>query len=689
MRRPIVISITFSFFLALTCFPVAGSPPAGVRPPSRSRDAAILPGGRIIAPQGEQVPTASGPVGLAISPSGKSLVSANMGQGSFSLTILEKTAKWEVRQIPLEKADSGNGFVFSSGIVLANEHTAFVSEGASGRVAAIDLEFGGLRRAIDLNQGQFVGSSAGNLAFDRQREILYVADRANSRIVIADARSHRLLGSFMLAGQPVSLALSADRRTLYIAGTKSVTVAAVSDTAHPVVNRVIPAVEGIADIIAAGSRLYALNRNSDSILVIDPASGRIEREIPIRIPGLEQFRGILPTALAFDEKTGWLLVTEAGINAIGVIDANAGTVLGHIPAGWHPSGILIDRGTVYVANMRGQGGREGSISIYPLPSRGELPQYTEFVMRSGGFLPAIQQPAKIPEGIRNVVLIVKGARSYDEILGDETRAANGPVVGAPKLAHLGGQGYADGEHKRLSLQQVNITPNQHAIARHWAFSDNFYANSDPFWDSAAFWEHLSGHGVSFFKYAENASTNPTDTERASRFIAAMEEKFAKTGSSLPQLVYIALPNDSISRAQPERGYPYPESGAADNDYAVGLILEYLSRSPWRKQMAVFVTQQSGNGIDHLDPRRIALLAASPWVKRNHVFHQNADFAALVKVICAIFRVPNLDLSDVTAADLSGVFTTEPDFSPYQAAAVDSRIYDPAKSASKKAGSIGQ
>ena len=77
-----------------------------------------------------------------------------------------------------------------------------------------------------------------------------------------------------------------------------------------------------------------------------------------------------------------------------------------------------------------------------------------------------------------MVLIVKEGRSYDDVLGDIASASNGAALGAPELAHLGTSGFVDGRHVRMSLRDANVTPNQHAIARQWAFSDNFYADGD-------------------------------------------------------------------------------------------------------------------------------------------------------------------------------------------------------------------
>src|SRR5207253_8111431 len=94
-------------------------------------------------------------------------------------------------------------------------------------------------------------------------------------------------------------------------------------------------------ITATADRVFVSNTNLDSITVIDAAALRVAAEIPIRIPGLESFRGVLPIGLAFHAPSGRLLVAEAGINAVGVIDPQQGRVLGHLPSAWFPTRVVV------------------------------------------------------------------------------------------------------------------------------------------------------------------------------------------------------------------------------------------------------------------------------------------------------------------------------------------------------------
>ena len=196
------------------------SAPAGARPAIRRPGAAsILPGGRVIAPLGVQYITGPGPFGLAISPRGKTIVSANSGPERFSLTILERDKGQHrlVRHLvaPAKKEEAAESDDWRSvfmGLAFVGERTLFCSEGNSGRVRSINPADGSNKRAFDLNQDSFDDSFTGDIAFDPERRLLYVLDQANFRLVTFDIARRRVVASLRLGRLPFALALSPDRR---------------------------------------------------------------------------------------------------------------------------------------------------------------------------------------------------------------------------------------------------------------------------------------------------------------------------------------------------------------------------------------------------------------------------------------------------------------------------------------------
>jgi hypothetical protein len=93
-------------------------------------------------------------------------------------------------------------------------------------------------------------------------------------------------------------------------------------------------------------------------------------------------------------------------------------------------------------------------------------------------------------------------------------------------------------------------------------------------------------------------------------------------------------------------------------------------------MAVFITEDDPRGVDHIDAQRTIMIAAGPWIKRGYVSHMNSSFSGLLKTIFRALGIPPLNLHDAAATDLSDMFTSAPDFTPFQAVPVDGRLFDP-------------
>jgi len=140
-----------------------------------------------------------------------------------------------------------------------------------------------------------------------------------------------------------------------------------------------------------------------------------------------------------------------------------------------------------------------------------------------------------------------------------------------------------------------------------------------------------------------------------------------------------LPNDHMGKARPEDGYPFEASYVADNDYALGRIVEYLSRTPQWKRMAIFITERDARGgVDHIDSHRTVFLLASPYAKKNYVSHVNASFPAIWKTVFGILGLPPLNLDDAAAADLFDCFTQTPDLTPFPLQEENKDLFDPAE-----------
>jgi len=179
------------------------------------------------------------------------------------------------------------------------------------------------------------------------------------------------------------------------------------------------------------------------------------------------------------------------------------------------------------------------------------------------------------------------------------------------------------------------------------------------------------------KYATYNMAIP-DQFRADMFIEEFSEKWLEGNQKMPSLITIMLPQDHGAGERPHAGYPFRESYMADNDLALGRIVEFLSHTPYWKEMAIIVTEDDAqDGQDHVDAHRSLLMVISPWAKQGFVSHDHTSFGSIFKTIWNVLKIPSLNQYDAAATDLRDAFTMEPNFSPYKAIPADPGILNPA------------
>lgn len=550
-------------------------------------------------------------------------------------------------------------------------------------------------------------------------------------------------------------------------------------------------------VIAGSRRVYVSNAAQDSISILDQRTLRAQGTVVLEpVASVRGLRGVIPFGMALSKDERRLYVACAGINAVAVLDAQNGKTLGYIPSAWFPARVVLspDDRHLYIASAKGFGagpnagknfhpGPEGTyigdltkgiVSIVDAPTARELPKMTAQVMRNNGFIPPavasafLAQSTKRAVGnIQHIVFIVKENRTFDEVLGDLAIPRSG-VDGDPQLSRWGEHAEVRGEGQPV-VQDADVTPNHHALARRFAFSDNFYVDADvstdghhwlvgnypntvvestwpaayghkfhfradpdapgrvglgasnpwpeSFLEAGSLWEHLARHGISFRNYGEGVdmagqdegpgllptgirdatnmptpevlfentsrdyatfNTNISDQHRFEQFRQEFFTRYASGKEPLPQFIYIWLPNDHTASPRPADGYPYRASYVADNDLALGKLVELFSRSPFWKDMAIFVTEDDAqDGLDHVDAHRSLLLVISPF-SRSGVSHVHTSLASILKTFDMIFGLPPLNQYAAAATDLSKMFTLPPDFSPVPSLPADRRIFDPDK-----------
>jgi len=837
----------------------------------------VLPNGRLITPLGKQVKVAPHPYGLALSPDGKTLVTANSGTHPFSVSVITQlqSAKPQVVQMPPEfpprRADADPDSVYLGVAIGPDNRTLYLSEGNNGRVGIFDLVTHQRLYSLSLDgtyQGKVYGNSlTGDLKLSPDGRRLLVLDLAHFRLVIIDTRSKQILSSIPVGRMPFGLAISPDGNRAYVSNvgmfryslipgydpnnpkrsaldfpgfgfpskeateglkvdgksvaglgdpnvpeSNSLWVIDVKDPAQPRVTAKIRTGMPVGTQSVGGSspgavavgrkKVFVSNANQDSITIIDAPTNQVDKSVVLEpAAAVKGLRGVLPFGMALSPDERVLYVACAGINAVAELDTREGKVLGYIPTAWFPVRIAtsLDGNTLYVENGKGFGagpnggpdfrlGPEGTyvgditkgvVSIVPVPNAQALEQATNQVLQNNGFvssdhvaprspdfpvLPAGQASAKI----RHVAFIVKENRTFDEVFGDLLSVGGERVDSEPSLARYG-ENVEVREKGEPTVENARVTPNHHALARRFAFSDNFYVDSDvsvdghhwlvgnypnelveatwppaygdrfefrpdpdapgrlaiggssprpeDYLEAGSLWEHLARHQVSFRNYGEGVdlpgtqggeglqptglraavnvpmpkvlfdntsrayptfNTSISDQYRLEQFQHEFHVRYLSGKESLPRFMFVWLPNDHTAEPRPEDGYRYHASYVADNDLALGKLVELFSHSPFWKDMAIFVTEDDAqDGRDHVDAHRSLLMVISPYARRG-VSHVHTSMASILKTFDLIFGLPYLNQYDAAATDLSDMFADTPDFTPYDALPCDTRIFDPAK-----------
>jgi YVTN family beta-propeller protein len=540
-------------------------------------------------------------------------------------------------------------------------------------------------------------------------------------------------------------------------------------------------------VVAGQDRVYVALAHEDAVAVVEGNGSRLLDEIALSPFSGKDFldrqgrplRGVMPAGLALAGKR--LYVTEAGINAVAVIDTNANRVLGHLPVGWYPTAAAVsaDGKLLYVVNTKGKGSGPnggnafhpvntgsyigelefGSVSVIPLGEEAGLAQATAEVVR--GNEAALLPDSHLPR-LRHVFFIIRENRTYDEILGDLAGSD-----GDAKLARWGMHGWLEAAPLDKT---VAVTPNAHALAQRFATSDRFFVDSDvsadghrwalgaaptPWfhiaWTSnyggrrtgdafsdapgrralgggsdapmpedepefGTLWEHIANSGLTLRNYGEGLEIEGGDELDGSQpsgqrvvlnapvpqpvFTSSDRnfptfnlgipdqyryDEFAKDftavlqSGNVPSLIVIRLPCDHTASPRARDGYPDRASYVADNDLALGKIMDFLSHSAVWKESAVFVTEDDAQGgVDHVDAHRSVLLAMSPYIRKGTISHRHTSMTSIQKTTYELLGLGALNLEDRLAADLSDMFATQPDPAPFVALAPDARAFDPAK-----------
>ena len=404
-------------------------------------------------------------------------------------------------------------------------------------------------------------------------------------------------------------------------------------------------------------------------------------------------------------------------------------VAGLIPVGWYPTAVAVsaDGSTLYVANGKGAGsganpdgtfiGRviTGSVSIIPVPDDRRLASYTKEVYALSPYSNArLRSPADrmmVRPPIRHVVYIIRENRTYDQVFGDVRQGNGDPSLAifddsitpnAHAIARrwvLFDNFYVDGEvsadgHEWSDAAFANdynekTWPQIYSDRRAWDLTsgeDVANRRGAYLWDAArrlGLWVVNFGEGTLSESDAPDAATNIRtnipglkeitvsnypgfvldipDTTRA-RIFADSVGSWDRQGR-FPDLVIMWLPRDHTRGLQANQSTP--RAMVADNDLALGLIVERLSRARAWPALAVFALEDDAqNGPDHVDAHRSVLLVGSSYARRGVVDSSFYTTNSVLRTIEDILHLGSLSQYDAAATPLWNAFTSHSEAAPF-------------------------
>jgi len=543
-------------------------------------------------------------------------------------------------------------------------------------------------------------------------KVLYISCWGCDKIIFFDTGSEQITGSVAVGDNPNDLCITANGQYLFVANANDNSVSVIDTRQKKVIETLNSAL--YPDSPAGSTTNSVALGDNDKTLFIANADNNCLALFDVSEPGSGKSKGFIPTS--------WY-PTCVRIAKNKILVSNGKGISSHAnPFGPNP----IRKGTEVIYQSGGKeqitkvqyiGGLfRGSLGILNIPDDKQIAVYSKAVFNN---TPYIKNKELISEGvtdnpipqkvgdsspIKYVFYIIKENRTYDQVLGDIPEGNGDP---------------------NLVLFGENITPNQHALAREFVLLDNFYVNGEVSadghnWTMGAYatdfnektwptsyggrggtypgegkreiannkdgflWDYCQRSGVSYRSYGEFVDNNKPsipvlkdhfcksftgwgmsvrDTVRFSQWKHDFDS-LLKAGA-LPQLSTIRMGNDHTEGLN--LGKPTPFAHVADNDLAVGLLVEHLSHSSiWKESLILIVEDDAQNGPDHVDAHRTTAYLAGGFVKKGFVDHTAYTTSSLLRTIELILGLPPMSQYDASAVPVWRCMNNTPDHPPFKA-----------------------
>lgn len=552
--------------------------------------------------------------------------------------------------------------------------------------------------------------------FDAKRDRLYVSQWAKASVAVVDLKTDQVVAHWATGEHPCEMVLRRDGKYLFVANANDNTVTVLDvktgRTVETIWATLFPnsprgATPNSLALSPDQETLYVANANINAVGVFD-----------VTTPGKSRSLGFIPT--------GWyptsVRVTPDGKRLL--ITNGKGHVAKANPRG--PQPVRGKSTEEYIAKLL-----RGTLSIIDLPAEQDaVPQlaaWTAEVLKCTPLRPDAQVSSVRPEGnpiparvgdpspIQHCIYIIKENRTYDQVFGDMPEGNGDPKLclfpekvtpNHHKLArefvlldnfYVESEVSADGHEWTMAAYATDF------VEKTWPLNYGHKKSKFPYPSEGVFpvsapasgylWDRAREAGVSYRSYGEfvqNATKagapattriksleghfDPqfssfdmkySDLKRAERFISELK-RFEGEGA-MPRLQIVRLPNDHTHGVTV--GSRTPTAYVAENDLALGMVVEAVSRSKFWATTAIFVVEDDAqNGPDHVDAHRTVALAISPYSRKRGTDSTMYSTSSMLRTMELILGLQPMTQFDAAATPMFQSFGAQLDATPYEAAA---------------------
>jgi DNA-binding beta-propeller fold protein YncE len=553
---------------------------------------------------------------------------------------------------------------------------------------------------------------------DEKKGCLYVSLWGQAAVAVVDLHSFTVTGRWSTEEHPNEMLLSRDGRRLFVANANRNTVS-VLDTSDGHLTEALLA--ELTPNAPAGNTPNSLALSPDGrLLFVANANINAVSVFDVETSGKARGLGFIPV--------GWY-PTSARLSpdgrALYVVNGKGQSPLPNPRGPLHALGAKgatdqyigeILKGTLSVIPLPGRDKLEAQMKEWTARAYSCMPQVAAAGAAASAASPADANPIPphlgLASPIKYVFYIIKENRTYDQVLGDLK-----PGNGDPSLA-IFGESVTPNHHaiarEFVTLDNTYCDAEVSASGHEWsmgAYATDFVEktwhlsyghNGSGKWPYPAeggfpiavpaggyLWDRARERGVTFRSYGEfvangkglgapcrakvkaleghfdpwfrSFDTGYPDQKRADRFLEELH-RFEREGE-MPRLQIVRLPNDHTSGASV--GKPTPIAQVADNDLALGRVIEAISHSKFWPQSAVFVIEDdSQNGSDHVDAHRTIAFVASPYCRRGAIDSTMYSTTSLLHTMELILGLAPMSQFDAAATPMWASFQPTPDLTPF-------------------------